>query len=242
MALGFNGSTDKLRRTTNLPTNTAFTMMGWFYIAVDRNAFTAFLDYGNTGASPDKTLQTTADGTTLQVYDGTDSVTGTNLQVGKWYHLAMTYDAASARAYVNGVLDITNPGLSAPGTAISIGNDGSSEFLNGYAAGIKIYNAVLTAPEIQAEMPYYMPVRLPSLNSVYPLRNLSDIFSVAGMGASVMLTVTGTLDNVPGPPNVTWAPTRRVYRDVPAALGGGSFKPFWAAGASQIISWGGHGS
>lgn len=224
MSVGFNASGDNLRRTVNLPLNTAFSMMAWFYIAVDRDAFTAFLDYGNSGVSPDKTLQTSTDGTTLNLYDGTDSVTGTNLQVGRWFHLCLTYDVTGgvgAKAYLNGALDIQNTDTNAPGTSIRLGNDGSNEFLNGYAAAWKIWNAILTGPEIQQEMLYYTPVRLASLNSCYPLRNTSEIFSIAGQGASPALTINGTLDNVAYNPPILWAPPRKKFWmfDVPPAGG-----------------------
>lgn len=227
MAIRFDASAEVASRTANLPTNNAFTMMCWAMLSADRNAASTFFHYGQStgaGANTDKTLETTSDGTTLSIWDGFDSVSGTNLSVGVWYHLAMTFDGANAKAYVNAVLDITNPQTSLPLTSIRFGNDsaGDNEWLNGLIHGIKIWSAVLTQVEIQQEMQQIVPVRLASLNSWYPCEgNLSAMLQEGGRQypgrVENVLTAGGTLAYEQGPP-IPWRRTARRYIwDVPAA-------------------------
>lgn len=231
MAIRFDASAESAGRTANLPTNTGFTMMCWAMIATDRNASSVFMHYGATavGAASSKTLETNSDGTTLLAWDGSTSVTGTNLNVGQWYHLAMTYDNANLRAYVNGVLDIANADVgNGPTGCVRFGNDetGNNEWLNGLIHGIKIWSAVLTQAEIQQEMQQIAPVRLATLNSWYPCEgNLSAMLQEGGRQypgrVENLLVSAGTLAYEQGP-LVPWQQIRgRKVWDVPAAAAGG---------------------
>lgn len=220
MAVRFDASGDDLRRTANLPTITAFTIMGWFQIVVDRNAFSCFMAFGsNAGGGAYYALQTPADGTTLALWNNSSSVSGTGLSTGTWYHLAFTCAGTGAGqllAYLNGVLDITHSGNAGPSAGrIEIGNDLDSEFLNGRAAAIKIYSAVLTAAEIAQEMRQILPLRTANLNGYYPLFSTDDD-EIDFSGAGNNWTVTGTLATEDGPP-IPWGAGRRRFLYSPAA-------------------------
>ena len=79
-----------------------------------------------------------------------------NLTVGTWTHLALTYDGANVRFYVDGVLTGTTPAtgtIASSATALTIGSD---PFYGQYYAGlideIRIYNTALTQAQIQIDM------------------------------------------------------------------------------------------
>lgn len=196
-AIRCNSASDAFTATTNLPTNTSFTMMGWFNIITDRNAATSFLNYGEHASLNEKTLETNADGTTLLLWDDSDGVSGTNLTAGKWYHLAFTYNDTNGLVYVNGVLDITNPTTTEPTTTMRIGNSPASEFLNGRFSCVKIWSVVLTAGEIANEMNHCRPLRTDSLNRWMPTTNnvlASDALDKSGNGRDFTVTSTPVVE------------------------------------------------
>ena len=85
-------------------------------------------------------------------FDGT-----TTVELRTWYHIAMTYEGASLRLYVNGVLDgsmpVTCPIIqTSQPVRIGGGAAGGSHFLHfpGLIDEVALYNRALTAAEIQA--------------------------------------------------------------------------------------------
>ena len=75
--------------------------------------------------------------------------------VGTWVHVAMTYDGAVVKCYINGALSqqwTTNESYSSvQGATMSIGADpfASTEYMTGSLDEIYIYNRALNAAEIQ---------------------------------------------------------------------------------------------
>lgn len=178
MSVRFDASGDSLTRTVNLPTITAFSVMGWFQIVTDRNDFTQFIVFGDATGPDIYQIGTDSDGTTLNAYNGVDNL-GSALTVGTWYHLALVCSGVGAgnlKAYLNGVLDITAAGASGPGAGkLWVGNSVFSEFLNGSAAAVKIYSASLTAAEVAQEMRQILPVRTANLNGWYPMHGTTAL-------------------------------------------------------------------
>src|SRR3990167_4113455 len=168
MAIRYNASGESHSRTTNLPAVSAATLMGWFKITTDRNAFSTFLTLEDAG-SFGNLLQTATDGTTLIIYSAESSTSGSSLTVGTWYNLALTIGGGTCLAYVNGVLDITRNAVTASPTTMRVGNDNIDEWLNGVAAAVKIYHAALSAAEIANEMRCYVPPRTANLNTWLPM-------------------------------------------------------------------------
>src|SRR3989304_2990486 len=116
MSLRFNGDGAHLSRTTNLPSITSWTMMGWFKISVDTNTNSLFWQFGHATNDEDYEVVTDIDGTTLRAYNGITSTNGSLLTVGTWYHLASTVSGIGPDeylVYLNGVLDITMAGSAA---------------------------------------------------------------------------------------------------------------------------------
>jgi hypothetical protein len=85
-------------------------------------------------------------------------VTGTAaLPTGAWTHLAVTYDGANMRLYVNGVLVRTTAragAMIATDGVLHIGGNQvwGGEFFGGVMDEIRIYNRALSVSEIQADM------------------------------------------------------------------------------------------
>ena len=205
MAVRLDAAADTLTRTVNLPTVTAFTMMGWFRIVVDRNDYSGFLHRGDTFGHA-LIVITGADGLRLEYYDSdaVGGLVGTTLVLGTWYHIAFTRSGDTRTVYLNGVVDMqdTTGTPTVTDTQMTFGNSFDSEFLNGRAAAIKVYDAVLTATEILAESRQYAPVRWANLNGWYPLLDTAtDQDDFSGNGNA--LTVGGTLATEEGPP-IPW--------------------------------------
>ena len=215
MSLRFDASGDSLTRTTNLPTITAFTMMGWFYLVSDTNADEPFFEIGHA-TNINSTYMALFDGggnNHFTLWNGNGGLDSVTLNMSTWYHIAMTVAGTGAgqfKGYLNGALSITHAGNAAPTSAkLWIANDTLATHLNGRAAAIKIYSAVLTVDEIAQEMWFYRPIRTANLNTWLPCvdpttnNNATDI-----SGNGYNMTVNGTLGFEDGPP-IAWGPTRR---------------------------------
>lgn len=206
MAVRTNASADLLTRTTNLPPIGTFTLMGWFRIVTDRNAGVAFFTFGHaTNGSAIYELQTNTDGTTLLLWQGATSGTGTNLTVGTWYHLALVVSGTGAnqcKAYLNGVENISVSGNvnNTAGKLWINGSVDSAEWLDGRVADVKVYGRALTVDEIKAEMWQNLPVDTTGINAYYPLWNgVGTDYSPNGYS----LTAGGSLGIEEGPP-IPW--------------------------------------
>jgi hypothetical protein len=79
------------------------------------------------------------------------------IAVGEWSHIAVTYDGATMRLYVNGALVASRAqsGVLAVGNgALRIGGNNSfaGEFFRGLIDEVRIYNRALSAAEITSDM------------------------------------------------------------------------------------------
>lgn len=219
MAVRFDSSADALTRSTNLPTNGAATIMAWFKISVDRNTFSSALVLKHATAGG-YSIGTDIDGTTHSLFLTGGNVNGTALTVGTWYHTAFVIDGTSTgnfKGYLNGVLDITTGATTGSLSEIRLATRvvGGSEWLNGCLAAVKIYDAALTAAEINAERFQIAPMRWENLNSFFPLFTAADAATdYSGYGRN--LTVAGTLATEDAPP-IPWRIGRTRYQAQVAA-------------------------
>lgn len=83
----------------------------------------------------------------------------TPIEVDTWYHLAMTYDKASIKVYVNGNLDgyfsYTDDITLSTGVPVTIGrrfHTGADGFTEGSMYNMRIWNTALTQEQIRANM------------------------------------------------------------------------------------------
>ena len=98
MALVVNGSTSNYLLKAITFSADKGTIMAWCRIATDRNDYSTFFQVNNVD-NAQFVVQTGSDGTTLGCYIYDNSVTGTNLTAGTWYHIALTWDGSSAHRY-----------------------------------------------------------------------------------------------------------------------------------------------
>ncbi len=83
-----------------------------------------------------------------------------SLQPKTWNHLALTYDGANLRLYVNGELvdtELSSPGQASVGPLILGGNDGE-EFFKGRIDEVRVYERALDAGEVAADKATPIPV------------------------------------------------------------------------------------
>lgn len=219
MAVRFDAIGDHIVRTANLP-GYPFTICFWFYLSVDRNAYSA-LTWIHSSGTTRHNLFLSSNGTQLGLWNGSIETNGSNLTVGTWAHLAHVANgigtAGNHLAYLNGLLDVSQAGNNGAYNTMRMGSDGV-DLINGRMAAIKIYGATLTAAEIAAEMCQYLPVRTANLNGFYPLFTVGDD-EIDFSGNANNWTVGGTLATEDGPP-IPWKASPR-QRIVTSGGGGG---------------------
>lgn len=203
MAIRFDNTADYLQRATIVPSSLLFTMMGWFYRSAATGNISGLLRLAEDPGGSSYGALVNASGN-LSVYSGIYTA-GTALDLDTWYHVALVGDADNITAYLNGVLDIQTPQTFLDPTRIEVGNESeSSRHLNGRAAAVKIYDAILSEDEILQEMAQHEPVRSENLNCWLPMvddtaANCAKDYS--GFGRH--FTTAGTLTVEDGPP-IPW--------------------------------------
>jgi hypothetical protein len=210
-SIRLDAAADVLTRTTGFPAFGSHTRMMWVYRVVDQTFneilfyicnssafnqyFGGYLQGIDALAVTEATLTASQSGTVGAVF----------VPLATWTHIAFVFnDAADTyQMYVNGVLDTGSALATVTGTATwgyeAIGNtaSGNSEWLNGRFSSYKMFNAVLTQAEIQAEMRYFVPVRRANVQTYSPLRTATELTAYVG-GAT--WTASGTLTTEADPP------------------------------------------
>jgi len=131
------------------------------------SAFTAMLWANWTGGSGWESLISLTDssnyiwygsyGSNLYVEGGGTSRSVQAMPTG-WHHYALTWNGSTARAYLDGTL-VDSWSMSASSTkTLYIGNDSWGDDFVGVGEALKVFDAVLTAEQIQTEMPFAAPV------------------------------------------------------------------------------------
>lgn len=151
MALTFDGNTDNYAEKTIAFSADKGTVMGWVRLAVDTNTYASIFQCNNND-NEQFVLETGSDGTTLGLYTFNGSQLGSSLTPGTWYHMALTWNGTLARAYLNGVLNITNSNVGSDWTQVQLGRSYWGEPLNGNIAYVKAWDATLSLAQIQAEV------------------------------------------------------------------------------------------
>jgi len=93
----------------------------------------------------------------LDDYDANSYRGNTVLATNTWYHLAATWDGATVKLYVNGVLDATptsrTGSISTDTRPVYLGGRwGATDVTNGSVDDVRLYSRALTQPEIAAMM------------------------------------------------------------------------------------------
>jgi Concanavalin A-like lectin/glucanases superfamily/Domain of unknown function (DUF1929)/Bacterial Ig domain/Glyoxal oxidase N-terminus len=160
-ALSFNGSSSRVRVPDSPPLDltSALTVEAWVYPAAAQSGWRAVvqkeIDSYFLHASSSAGGLRPAGGATF----GTQVPTlfsASALPVGTWSHLALTYDGAQLRLYLNGnqVASAARTGPITPSTTPLWmgGNSPYGEYFNGRIDEVRIYKTALTPSEIQTDM------------------------------------------------------------------------------------------
>lgn len=161
-AMSFNGSSSYLSvpSSTALNPTTAITIESWVKFSTTG---TRIIWCGKGDGASNPTTQywmekTVADKIMIYLSFGATApnvtLTNTTIVAGIWYHIVATYNGATIKGYVNGVIDPTTYSytgtLNTTSTIFSIGRLGTYNgfYMNGNISGIKIYNKALSASEV----------------------------------------------------------------------------------------------
>jgi len=205
MALRFNNSADYLERTTGIPAYNSFTIIAW----VMKSGSTAglavlFLVAENAGGVAYLVGIDPSSGVIVLQGGDTDYST-VPLDVGAWYHVALTSDGSGLTVYLDGNNAVSVPHGTITPTRIQIGNQSENgTYFDGRIAALKIYNRAMVRGEIQAELSQYLPIHTSGLNSWQPMADESASSAVKdNSGAGNDFTLNGAIATEDGPP-VTW--------------------------------------
>ena len=249
MSARIDASTDDIRRSVGVPDEAAFTATGWSYVVADRGAA---VYQGVVG------LEGTAAGTYNALYwegstDGAMRVesgaAGANFAsrpaVGTWFFWALTSTTAGAGSLIgywsaanSNVFNTANTtGQASTTNLLMWGNDSVGSWMDGRLAAIKVWDAVLTQAEIEAEKWKRIPARWANSHLWNPLFNATDLSDYSGNGRT--LTATGTLTTEDGPP-VPWGFSRQ-KGDATVAAAAGVFTRIVSPGSGPGMRLAGRG-
>jgi len=157
------------------------------------------LDFGNDNKLDFRVSSTGA----WTSYALNDVISTNTFSSSNWYHVAATYQYVTSgtsvgNVYVNGLLEKTNTGLTGPllinTRNLRLGSYGLSYYLTGKLANAQVYNASLTANQVQAlylEGIGGVPLKLQNLVGWWPLNGNSNDYSGNnnnGVPANVVFT------------------------------------------------------
>jgi len=211
MAARFDAATDRYETTTGLTTGTTYTVVCWFYISVDRFAYSNIWELQYGGRSQLNNVYIT-DSKLIELWDIGGPKIAHQGSVGVWQRLAVAVNGGDATFYygtATGALAVANTTtLAVPSGGSSkllIGNDIHGQFLNGKIAPKKWWNVTLGPEEIERELSCYQPVRTSGLLRWHPWVVAETVdYSGNGNNLTAGSTATTTED---GPP-IPWGPSR----------------------------------
>lgn len=127
-------------------------------------------------------------GTTLRSYiKGTASRINGGVVTSDWTHVAVTYDGATRKHYVDGELVVSNPETGPMGTSTSpvrIDSDANWEFSFGNIDEVRLWNMARTQDEIRSTITTTINAPQPGLVAVYHLDG-SPNDAIAGRNGTI---------------------------------------------------------
>ena len=157
-ALAFDGVDDYLALPASTPVplgNAAYTVEAWINAnSMNLGSIIGWGNYGTTNQANGLSLSATG---LINYWWANDLQKTTPNLVGRWHHVAATYDGTTRTLYLDGVaLGADVPGVHAVPNAqnlrIGSNSNGSFTYLNGRLDEVRVYSVALTAAQLRADM------------------------------------------------------------------------------------------
>lgn len=204
--ISFNGSTQYLAtpnlktyfKSTNATVQKSFTMSFWFYPTASTGVLVSELDSQTPSSGFHTTnIELVNNVIYYRVWSSITPVTSSVINLNQWYHVAMVYDGATLKGYLNGVLQGTQtytrdiPTV-AQNYAIGAGettNMGTGAYGNFNLAQFKLHNLPLSDADIQEEYDlrsseYDYTFHSPLTNSSPTYWGVSSVWAGDGYGGA----------------------------------------------------------
>jgi len=186
----FNGSTHffTINNASDFQPTAALSIAGWIKGDTWRTGtdVNPVLRKGDT--NPCNYELSISDGRLELLLDGTDGAgirSTTVLNTGQWYHVAATWDGATAKLYINGVLDSSTSRGGTIGTdtrPLYIGGRPGADFHDGMLREVRLYNRALTSAEV---------TRLSGMAAWWKFSEGSGTSAADSSGAATSATLSG---------------------------------------------------
>ena len=198
-ALVFNGSSSfvTINDSGSLHLTTGMTLEAWVNPSTVSSAWRDVIYKGNDiyylEGTSDNSSRPAGGGTwgSLPVYGAAALTTNT------WAYLALTYDGANLRLYVNGTQVATQArtgNIASSTNPLQIGGDSIyGQYFQGTIDEVRVYNAALTATQIQSDM--VTPIGTGG-GDTQPPTAPSNVTATATSGSQINLSWTASTDNV----------------------------------------------
>ena len=201
-ALSFNGTSSLVRvaDSASLDLTTAMTLSAWIQPTASQSGWRTILQhetdaYFLNASNSDGPLRPSGGGTlggTTQYLSGP-----TANPVNAWTYVALTYDGATVRLYINGTQVASRAATGAIQTTNSPlwigGNSPYGEYFQGLIDEARVYNRALTQAEIQSDMNTSI---VPTAPDTSPPTAPAGLTATASGSSQVNLNWTASTDNV----------------------------------------------
>ena len=175
-----------------------FTIAGWVYMSVDCGDYTTLFDVDDGTTTEWVLLQSDSGGDAMRA-DVSDAVNGsaTALTISTWYFVALWFSGTQAGWYYAALAD---PTLTAGGSTATTGGEtgidyvrlGESiyggEWFNGRIQGVKLWDVVLTEPQLEDERTQLDPVKTSDIVSSWRLASQTDTTDYSGSNTLSAMT------------------------------------------------------
>ena len=161
-ALSFDGTNDNISIPDNntLDISAAITLEAWCY-ATKNTGIQNVISKSSNSANNGYIFPRTDNGWSsviiyFHIAGGFRTLSAPYPSLNAWHHLAATYDGASIKLYINGVLSANmaqTGAITTNGNPLALGNQtGFAEYFGGYADEMRVWNVARTQAEIQSNM------------------------------------------------------------------------------------------